>query len=220
MFGDITVWILEFIRLHGVLGVVIGVLMEAIIVPIPSPIVMMTAGFVLIEPGLALSAALWKILLIITIPASIAGLIGNYVVYAVCYFGGKPVIDKFKKFLGFSWSDIRKVRRKFGTGKKRNFSLVALRAIPIVPLSVVSAGAGVMKIDWKKFGLFSFIGLLPRNFVLAFIGWKLSEVYVSIADKVNDLETMVTITLVGIILLIIVLHKFRILNKIEGLALK
>lgn len=220
MFGEITTWILEAIRSHGVLGVVIGVLIEAIVAPIPSPIVMMTAGFVLVEPGLALSAALWKILLIITIPASIAGLVGNYVVYAVCYWGGKPVINKFKRLLGFSWSDIRKVKRKIGTGKKRDWSLFALRAIPIVPISVVSAGAGVMKIDWKRFGIFSFLGLLPRNFLLAFIGWKLSEVYVKIAHSVNSIETMVTITILGIILLIVVVHKFRILSKIEERVLR
>ena len=220
MFSEITNWILDVIRSHGVLGVVIGVLIEAIIAPIPSPIVLMTAGFVLVEPGIVLSAALLKILLVITIPASIAGLVGNYVVYGVCYLGGKPVIEKFHKLLGFSWDDISKVRRKVGTGKKRNWSLILLRAIPIVPLSVVSAGAGVMKVDWKKFGVFSFIGLLPRNFVLAFIGWKLSEIYVNIADRVDNIETMVTLTIVGVILLIIIVHKFKILDKIEERALK
>ena len=220
MFSEITTWILEAIRSHGVLGVVIGVFLEAVIAPIPSPIVMMTAGFVLVEPGLALSAALWKILFIITIPASLAGLVGNYIVYGVCYWGGKPVINKFKRLLGFSWSDIRKVRRKIGTGRKRDISLIALRAIPVVPISVVSAGAGVMKIDWKKFGLFSFIGLLPRNFLLAFIGWKLSEIYVNIAHRVDSIETMVTLTIIGVILLVIIVHKFKIFDKIEERVLK
>lgn len=218
MLSDLTNWILEIVRSHGMLGVIIGVLIEAIIVPIPSPLVMMTAGFALIEPGLALSSALVKILFVITIPASIAGVLANYVIYGVTYFGGRAVIDRYKRFLGFSYRDVIKVRKKFG--KREGLSIFVLRAIPIVPISVVSAGAGVLKTDWKKFGLFSFLGLLPRNFVLAFIGWKLSEVYVAIANYIDNIETLVTLTIVGVVLLVFVSYKFKLIDRLQGWALK
>lgn len=200
------------------MGVIIGVMIESIIVPIPSPLVLMTAGFILIEPGLALSSALFKILFIITIPAAIAATIGNYVVYGIANYGGKPLIQRFSKFLGFSWDEIRKVKRKFGS--RENFSLFWLRAIPIVPLSVVSAGAGVLKMDWKKFGIYSFLGLLPRNFILAFVGWKMREVYLAIADQIENIETLVTITILGLIITVLVLNKFKVINKIQKWVLK
>ena len=220
MISEITNWILQVIRSHGVLGVVIGVLLEAIIAPIPSPIVMMTAGFVLIEPHLALSAALFKIFFVITIPASIAGVVGNYFVYGITYYGGKPLIKKFKRFLGFSWRDVVRIQKKFKIHHREDVSLFFLRALPIIPLSLVSAGAGFLEMDWRKFGVFSFLGMIPRNFVLAFVGWKLSEVYIAIADYINNVETMLTITTILGVVLVVVFHKFKIINRIEGRILK
>jgi len=117
MLTEITQWILETIRANGVLGVVIGVFLETILTPIPSPIVIMTAGLVLIEPGLALWDALWKIFFVITLPAAIAQTVGNYTIYGIAYHGGKPVINRFEKMLGFSWKDIQRLKRKFKIGK-------------------------------------------------------------------------------------------------------
>lgn len=178
----------------------------------------MTAGFVLVEPGIALGEALFQIFFMITIPASIAQCIGNYFIYAIAYRGGKPVIKKFRKFIGFSWSDIKKVKKRFK--KREGLSLVLMRALPIIPLSIISAGAGVLKIDWKRFGIYSFIGLIPRNFFLAFVGWKLSEVYLTIAHQIDSLETLVTITIICVIVLFIVIRKFRVIEKIEERVLK
>ena len=215
MFAEITTWIIETIRALGVWGVFIGVLIEAIIAPIPSPIIIMFAGFAMIEPGMALLPALLKILLIITIPACIAGLIGNYVVYAVCYHGGKPVVDRFHKFLGFSWDDILNIKKKVGGRHHQNISLVVLRAIPIMPLSLVSAASGVLKINWRRFGFYSFIGMVARNMVLAFLGWKMGEIYFSIANKIDNMESFVTYSIIALVLLVIAAHKLKVAERIE-----
>lgn len=192
-----------------------GVLIEAIIAPIPSPIIIMFAGFAMIEPGMALLPALLKIFLVITIPACIAGLIGNYVVYGVCYKGGKPVVDRFHKFLGFSWEDILNIKKKVGNRRHQNISLVVLRAIPIMPLSLVSAGAGVLKINWKRFGFYSLLGMLVRNMILGFLGWKLGEIYFGIAEKIDNMESFLTYTLIALVLLVIVAHKLRLVERLE-----
>lgn len=192
-----------------------GVLIEAIIAPIPSPIIIMFSGFAMIEPGMALLPALLKIFLVITIPACIAGLIGNYVVYGVCYKGGKPVVDRFHKFLGFSWEDILNIKKKVGNRRHQNISLVVLRAIPIMPLSLVSAGAGVLKINWKRFGFYSLLGMLVRNMILGFLGWKLGEIYFGIAEKIDNMESFLTYTLIALVLLVIVAHKLRLVERLE-----
>lgn len=215
MFAEITTWIIETIRALGVWGVFLGVLIEAIIAPIPSPIIIMFAGFAMIEPGMAILPALIKIFLVITIPACVAGLIGNYVVYTVCYKGGKPVVDRLHKFLGFSWDDIMNIKKKVGNKRQQRLSLFALRALPIMPLSLVSAGAGVLKINWKRFGLYSFLGMIVRNMILAFLGWKLGEIYFSIAEKIDNMESFITYSIIALVLLVILAHKFKLVERIE-----
>ncbi len=194
----------------------IGVFLETVLTPIPSPIVLMTAGFVLVPQDLSTASALLKILWEITIPAAIAGTIGNYALYSITYFGGKPIIKKFHRLLGFGWREISQIRRKISG----EYSLFFLRAIPIMPLSLVSGAAGIIKLDWKKFGIYTFLGMLPRNFILAFIGWKMSSAYLSIAERIDNLETLITLTIVFMILGIIIAYKFRIFDRVERWLIK
>jgi membrane protein DedA with SNARE-associated domain len=215
MLAELTTWIIESIRHLGWVGVFIGVIIESIIVPIPSPVIVMFAGFVMIEPSLALLPAIAKIFLVITIPASIAGLIGNYVVYWVAYIGGKPLVEKFEKYLGFSWKDVISIRKKFRIAKSETISLIILRAIPIMPLSLVSGAAGVIKLDWKKYGIASFIGMLIRNTILAFLGWKIGEVYFTIAEKIDHLESFMTLTIIGLAVIIFLAYRFKLIEKLE-----
>ena len=56
-------WIMESIRSYGAWSVFIGVIIESVIVPIPSPLIIMGAGFVLISPQLSFFEALVPILL-------------------------------------------------------------------------------------------------------------------------------------------------------------
>jgi len=44
LISEITQWIMESMRTHGQLAVFIGVMIEQIIVPIPSPLIIMGAG--------------------------------------------------------------------------------------------------------------------------------------------------------------------------------
>ena len=149
MFDGITNWIIASIQSYGVWAVILGIAIETIIVPIPSPLVLMTAGALLIDPKLALFPAIIQIFFKLTIPASIASTIGSYLVYGIGYLGGKPIIVKYEKLHGVSWKEISVFQKKF-KGKKENLILATLRAIPIVPLSVISGVAGVMKMNWKK----------------------------------------------------------------------
>src|SRR5919106_2270258 len=97
---------MESIRAHGAWSVFVGVIIESVIVPIPSPLIIMGAGFVLISPELKFVEALLPILLQIVLPGSIASTVGAYIGYGIGYFGGKPVIDRWQGFLGFSWRDV------------------------------------------------------------------------------------------------------------------
>lgn len=215
MISEITSWILSLIKEHFVLGVIIGVLIEGIIAPIPSPLVLMTAGFVLgeIYPFMGLGSALTKILFLITIPASIASLIGSYFVYGIAYFGGEPVVKRFKGLLGIEWKDILKLKKRFSS--KQNIILVFLRALPIIPLSLVSAAAGFLKIEWKGYGFFSFIGMVPRCFLLAFVGWQFNSVYVQIAQRVEGAENLLTYLIILLIIIYIMLKRFKVIGKLR-----
>jgi membrane protein DedA with SNARE-associated domain len=189
--ADILSWIMESIRAHGAWSVFAGVIIESVIVPIPSPLIIMGAGFILISPDLSFIAALTPILVQIVLPGTIASTLGAYIGYAIGYYGGKPMVDRWEKFLGFSWQDVATMEKRFRSGQV-NLSIFLLRALPIFPLSVISAAAGLLRLPLQQFSLWTFYGTIPRCLLLGYLGWGLGETYQGIAKGIDKAEGIVS----------------------------
>lgn len=211
--ADILNWIMESIRAYGPWSVFIGVIIESVIVPIPSPLIIMGAGFVLISADLRFFEALAPIVLQIVLPGSVASTLGAYIGYGIGYLGGKPMIDRWKRFLGFSWGDVEAMERRFkGSGVKA--SIFFLRALPIFPLSVISAAAGLLRLPIKQFSLWTFYGTIPRCLLLAYLGWGLGETYHSIAKGIDRAESLVSALLIILIFAAIIWLRYRVRGEI------
>ena len=210
---DILNWIIDSIRAHGPWSVFIGVIIESVIVPIPSPLIIMGAGFLLIRPELSFLEALMPILAQIVLPGSIASTLGAYIGYGIGYLGGKPLVERLQGFLGFGWSDVEAMERRFHVGQV-NTSLFFLRALPIFPLSVISAAAGLLRLPIKQFTLWTFYGSIPRCLFLGYLGWGLGEPYQAIAKGIDKLETIVSLLLLGLIFALILWLRSKVKGKI------
>ena len=194
---------MDSIRAHGPWSVFVGVIIESVIVPIPSPLIIMGAGFVLISPDLSFFEALLPIILQIVLPGAIASTLGAYIGYAIGYFGGKPMVDRWEKFSGFAWHDVEALERRFQSGQV-NTLIFFLRALPIFPLSVISAAAGLLRLPLGQFSLWTFYGTVPRCLFLGYLGWGLGETYQGIAKGIDKAEGIVSgILILGVIAAII-----------------
>jgi membrane protein DedA with SNARE-associated domain len=91
LISEITQWIMELMRTHGQLSVFIGVMIEQIIVPIPSPLIIMGAGAILISPALSIPNAFLQILWIIVLPGTIASTLGSYIGYLISFYGREGI---------------------------------------------------------------------------------------------------------------------------------
>jgi len=206
-------WIMDSIRAHGPLSVFLGVIIESVIVPIPSPLIIMGAGFVLISAELTFLQALAPIVLQIVLPGSIASTVGAYIGYGIGYLGGKPLVERWERFLGFSWSDVESMEQRFRSGQV-NTSIFLLRALPIFPLSVISAAAGLIRLPLKQFSLWTFYGTIPRCLFLAYLGWGLGDAYRTIALGIDRAEAVVSILLVAAAIALILWLRARVRRKI------
>jgi len=197
--SEIVNWIMDSIRAYGPLSVFIGVIIESVIVPIPSPLVIMGAGFILISPQMGPLEVLIPILLLIVLPGSVASTLGAYIGYGIGYLGGKPLIERWKGFLGFGWEEVESMERCFRAGQI-NASIFFLRALPIFPLSVISAAAGLIRLPLKQFSLWTFYGTIPRCLLLGYLGWWIGETYHRVAYGIDRAETTVSILVIAAIL--------------------
>lgn len=205
MIGAATAWIMELLKAHGAAAVFVGVIIESVIVPIPSPLIIMGAGALLIPPGIGWAAALPQILAKIVLPGAVASTLGAFIAYGIAYWGGKPLIERFARFLGFGWDDMLDMQQRL-EGKVA-LMIFLLRALPIVPLSLISAAAGGLRLPVGTFALWTFVGSVPRCLFLGYLGWLTRDTYEGLAKSINKAETLVSgLIVLGAVGLVLVLR--------------
>lgn len=196
MIEQLTHWILDSIRAHGAWSVFVGVLIEQIIVPIPSPLIIMGAGAILVDPGLGAGAALLRILPLVVLPGTVGSTLGGLGMYGLGYWGGKPVIARLSVWLGFGWEDVESMERRLKGGNMAA-AIFFLRALPVVPLSLISIAVGVIRWPAGPFTLWTLLGSVPRCLLLGYLGWLLRDAHAALASGLNRLEGLVSVALVG-----------------------
>lgn len=212
VFETVIQQMVQLIAEHGVIAVMLGMVIEEVFVPIPSPAIPMAAGFMLVN-ATTVSAAIFQILFYIAIPASVASVISSYFVYSIAFYGGEPIVRKYGRFLDLSWEEIQQFEEHFVDTDNEKYYVALFRAIPIVPLSLISGSAGLFQMNWKQYGIWSFVGMLPRNFMLAYIGWAVKDDFMAIASQIDSASTAVVIIVAASVGGFIVYRKVKDLYK-------
>ncbi len=192
---EILNWIMDLIRAYGAWSVFVGVIIESVIIPIPSPLVIMGAGFILINSDLTAAGALIPIFLLIVVPGSLASTLGAYIGYGIGFFGGKPLVQRWKGFFGFSWEDVDVLQKRLRGGQVK-MTIFLLRAVPIIPLSLISMAAGFVRLSITPFTLWTFYGSVLRCLILGYLGWGIGETYHSLARGIDRVETAVSLFII------------------------
>jgi len=212
MIEKIIAYIQPIIVEYGALGVFLATLLEEIIAPIPSPLVSLMAGFFLLPSGeKALIEIVWQALFIIALPVAFGITIGSIAIYGIGYIGGKPAIEKSKKWLGLKWSDIEKMESKLIRGSGDEIMLFALRLMPIVPGAAISGFCGIVRYPLKNFAVVTFLGSFTRALLLGIVGWYAGDAYTTYSEIISKTEKYLFVILV--VLAIFFLARFYVKRK-------
>ncbi len=159
----------------------VGGLIEELIAPIPSPLVMTTAGSIALDQE---QTAFY--IVVISLFAAVGKTIGAIIIY---YFADKAedlVLTKFGKFLGITHREVESFGKRFNNTWKDDVVLFLLRAIPVFPGAPVAAVAGLIKINMRTYIQSTFLGVWVRSMIFGYIGYfglsQLSEVVASAED--------------------------------------
>jgi membrane protein DedA with SNARE-associated domain len=178
----------------GYLGVALWVAIESIIVPIPSELVLPFAGFLVgeaaaIEP---LTGAPWNYWLVV-LAGTIGATVGALIAYAIGAWGGRPVLERWGRFLGVTPTDLDRAEAFFEHhGEAASFFG---RMVPVVR-SLVSFAAGVARMPVGRFTLFTFLGSLPWTAALTAAGVMLGANWETVGAWIKRFEYAVVAILV------------------------
>lgn len=157
-------WIMGVINSLGYGGVILLMAIESANIPLPSEIIMPFSGFLISKGIFSLPLVAF---------AGAAGCtIGSILSYFLGAYGGRPLVEKYGKYILVSHRDLDLADRWFT--KRGEVTVFVGRLLPVVR-TFISFPAGISRMPFGRFVLYSFLGSLPWSWVLAYIGQKMGE---------------------------------------------
>jgi membrane protein DedA with SNARE-associated domain len=162
LIGFLATWIIATISAIGYLGIALLMAIESACIPLPSEIIMPFSGYLV-------STGRFNLFLVATAGA-IGCNLGSSIAYAVGYFGGRPLVEKWGRYILVSRRDLELVDRFFA--RFGGITVFICRLLPVVR-TFIALPAGIARMPQVKFQLYTFIGSWPWCFALAYVGEQL-----------------------------------------------
>jgi membrane protein DedA with SNARE-associated domain len=156
--------LVAFISAGGYAGVVLLMAIQSACIPIPSEVIMPFAGY-------ALAHSQMQLILLATL-ASLASNLGSIPAYWIGAKGGRPMVERFGRYLLLSKRDLDMAEHFFA--RFGSITVLIGRMLPIVR-TFIAFPAGMAKMNQFRFHLYTFIGSWPWCYVLAYVGMKLGK---------------------------------------------
>lgn len=166
----------------------VGSFMEEIIAPIPSPLVMTTAGTLAHTQNHTLLYLFWLALV-----ASIGKTIASWLYYKLADRAEDFVLTRFGKVIGFSHTEVENIGKHFDGSWKDDVILLIVRALPIMPTGLVSLVCGFIKLNMRTYLQATFIGYLIRSFIFLYLGYTGMATYGNLSGELVSIESLVKI---------------------------
>lgn len=160
----LSAFIVAVISTMGYAGVVLLMAIESACIPLPSEIIMPFAGYLVFKGQFNLWA--------VGVAGAVGCVLGSLVAYWVGSYGGRPLIEKYGRYILISRHDLNLADRWFG--RYGEIIVFASRLLPVIR-TFIAFPAGVARMNLTRFIIYTFAGSLPWCIGLAYVGQKLGE---------------------------------------------
>lgn len=145
-------------------GIFIGMVIESACIPLPSEVIMLFGGFMV-------AVGMFNFWVVVA-----AGVLGNVVGSVITYWigasGGRAIFIRYGKYLLINAGHLEKAENWFA--KYGDWAVFMGRNLPVIR-TFISLPAGIAKMNFTKFLIFTTIGCIPWNLALTYIGLKLGQ---------------------------------------------
>lgn len=173
----------------GYVGIFAGMALESACIPIPSEAILPFGGYLSFTGRLNLIAMI--------LIGTIGGTAGSIGAYYLGKLGGRPLVEKYADKLRISKSKIEKSDEYFNKyGEKIVFFS---RLLPIIR-TFISLPAGISKMEFKKFAIYTFLGSLIWSILLGYVGYKMGENWLMIRSWFHIADIAVVVCIIGFII--------------------
>ena len=155
---------------YGLVAIFVLMLLESACIPIPSEVTMLfggaltTAAFAGAGNELSMAG--------VVLAGTLGNLVGSWLAYWAGDYGGRPLIDRFGRYLLIRPHEVDRAHGWFE--KRGEITVFVSRLLPVVR-TFISLPAGVAEMPFWRFTIYTLLGCLPWCLALALLGAALGN---------------------------------------------
>lgn len=182
----------------GYIGTFIAMALESACIPIPSEAILPFGGYLSFTGRLSLP--------LVIIIGTLGGTFGSCVAYYIGKLGGRPLVEKYAEKLRLSKSHIEKSDHYFNKYGER--IVFFSRLLPIIR-TFISLPAGISKMNFKRFVIYTFAGSTIWSIILAFAGYKMGQNWTVIRKWFHFAD-------IALVIIIIVFIVYKLIGSLKS----
>jgi len=166
----LTEFIIDNVATYGYLAIFVLMVLESACIPIPSEVTMLFGGALVSATFLApeLQLDLWPVVL----AGTVGNLVGSWLAYWAGYVGGRPLVARWGRYLLIRPHEVDRAHDWFE--RYGEATVFFGRLLPVVR-TFISLPAGIVRMGFWKFTVFTLLGCLPWSLALTWVGFEFGE---------------------------------------------
>ncbi len=156
--------IISVISAGGYAGIVLLMAIESACIPLPSEIIMPFSGYLAGQGRFSL----WGV----AVAGAVGCNLGSMVAYAAGAYGGRPFLERYGRYVLMTPGDLAWADRWFA--RYGEATIFFSRLLPVIR-TFIALPAGIARMNFLRFNLYTFLGSLPWCLGLAWLGLKFGE---------------------------------------------
>jgi membrane protein DedA with SNARE-associated domain len=177
-------FIIETISASGYLGIVILMGIESACIPLPSEIIMPFSGYLVFRGDFELIR--------VGLAGAFGCLVGSVPAYYLGLYGGRPLVERYGKYVLISHRDLDLADRWFE--RYGDWAIFFSRLLPVVR-TFISFPAGVARMNFQRFVIYTFFGSFPWCLGLAYIGMKMGKNWDTLGDYFHQFDAVIGVAI-------------------------
>ncbi len=177
--------IISVISHSGYVGIVLLMGIESACIPLPSEVIMPFSGYLVSVGRFRLT---W-----VALAGAFGCNAGSLVAYYVGSLGGRPLVEKYGRYLLVTHHDLELADRFFA--RYGDWAVFIARLLPVIR-TFIAFPAGVSRMNFLRFNVYTFLGSLPWCWALAYAGVKLGDNWASLRTYFHRFDTLLGIVIV------------------------
>jgi membrane protein DedA with SNARE-associated domain len=166
--------ITDYVLQYGYLAVFVLMVLESACIPVPSEVTMLFGG-ALANPTFVASLGRegeHLNFVLVALVGTLGNLVGSWIAWGVGYRGGRPLIQRWGRYVFLRQHELDRAEVWFG--RHGQAAVLGSRLLPVVR-TFISLPAGVARMRFARFSVYTFIGCLPWTFALTAVGYALGS---------------------------------------------